>query len=83
MEKKIIVVSPSDISLGTIPGDVAIMFHGLQKPLGLAEDIQPVLRLSPDEARRLAVALARKADEAEARSALPLQPIQEGPATKQ
>ncbi|WP_124833350.1 hypothetical protein [Burkholderia sp. Bp9031] len=83
MSKKIIVVKPEGVSVGTIPGDVALMFHTVGAQLGLVEDIQLTLRLSPDEARHLAAALGRMADKAEDRSALPIQPIQEGPATKQ
>lgn len=83
MEKKIIVISADGLSVGSIPGDVALMFHDAGKHFGLAEEIQLTLRLAPDEARRLALALQRKADEAEARSPQPIQTIQAPTGTKQ
>jgi len=83
MDKKIIVVSASGFSVGTLPGDVALMFHELGSQLGLAPDMKLTLRLSPDEARQIATALARKADEAEARTSQPNQLIHPGHGTKQ
>lgn len=83
MDKKIIVVSASGYSVGTVPGAVALMFHDIGSQLGLAPDMKLTLRLSPDEARWLASVLVRKADEAEARPSQSTQLIQPDHGTKQ
>lgn len=83
MDKKIIVVSATGVSIGTLPGDVALMFHDIGSQIGLAPDMKLTLRLSPTEARQVASALLRKADEAEARSSRPTQLIHPNPGTEQ
>jgi hypothetical protein len=64
-----LIISASGYSVVTGPDlerDVAVHLHIPDNQLGLAPGVGLALRLSPNEARRLAETLRRKADEAEA-----------------
>lgn len=66
-EKRLLIVTPDQYSVGVLTEEpsVALRFY-LGGELGLFPELDLVLRLAPSEARALAAALQRKADEAEA-----------------
>jgi hypothetical protein len=67
MEKKILVLSAKEVSVGIIPsaGDVVFRFDLADSSLALMPEFDVSIRLTPTEARELAGTLIRKAAQAE------------------
>jgi hypothetical protein len=67
IEKKILVLSAKEVTVGIIPSerDVVFRFDLAESSLALMPEFDVSIRLSPTEARGLAATLIRKAAEAE------------------
>lgn len=66
-KKRVIILSAREIKLATVParGDIVFRFELPDSEKGEIPEFDLAIRVSPDEARRLALALADLADEIE------------------
>lgn len=63
---------PDSIELAIAPdGNVVVKLLGCEKEAGLTPGVGVMMVLTPEEARKLGLALGRTADKAESRSAQP------------
>lgn len=70
MSDRYIVIKPENLTLSIVNPHRNVLIHlrGLEKDAGLTPGHKIAIELAPNEARQFALALVRKADEAEAGS---------------